>query len=496
MRILLTVALAVAVAPAGAGPARWGESQARNSSHDGWSHRSRQSNRLCRQGRGRHPRPAAIRFAVLEVLQGPVIEELRIRGRLSPTDDYNAGPPPYTFVRREGRRGDCFASSYRDGGQFLLFLKRDDAGYTRIGRLLRRSTNSCAPTVTHGSSGYGRRLRSTRPLRPERTDGGAISFATWVPSRRSSSPACPAPSTSPGPSRARRASPTAPSCWRRSPTARRRLTGVARQRRHAPHARGADALGIDIARRARRAARVDGGRGRLRAATGPLFVGNSGTTVRFLAALAALVPGEVTLVGDDAMAQAPDPRCWSTALRPARRRVRLRDRMPAADDPRWPAARRRASACAAISRASTSPALLMAAALRRRRSDVEIEGALVSRPYVDITRRMIARLRRRGRPRRRQGSPSRAGQRYHGRALRDRAGRVVRQLSVRAAAALGGAVSGAGLGRDALQGDYAFAAFLEQAGAGVTRSDDVDAGRAAGTLRGVDVDMHAHLATP
>src|ERR1700749_22481 len=37
----------------------------------------------------------------------------------------------------------------------------------------------------------------------------------------------------------------------------------------------------------------------------PLFVGNSGTTVRFLTALACLVPGSVTLVGDEAMARRP-----------------------------------------------------------------------------------------------------------------------------------------------------------------------------------------------
>src|SRR5207237_49913 len=42
----------------------------------------------------------------------------------------------------------------------------------------------------------------------------------WVPPRRSSSPACPARSTRPGPSPDRRASPTAPWSWRRWPTAR------------------------------------------------------------------------------------------------------------------------------------------------------------------------------------------------------------------------------------------------------------------------------------
>jgi 3-phosphoshikimate 1-carboxyvinyltransferase len=61
------------------------------------------------------------------------------------------------------------------------------------------------------------------------------------------------------------------------------------------------------------------------------------------------------------------------------------------------------------------------------------------------------------------------------------------QLSVRLAAALGGAV-GAGAGRDAQQGDYAFTAILERSSP-VTRGD-VHPRQRLGALRGVDVDMH------
>ena len=64
-------------------------------------------------------------------------------------------------------------------------------------------------------------------------------------------------------------------------------------------------MGIEIADAAGDTLIVRGGRARLHAPDGPLFVGNSGTTVRFLAAVAALVDGEVTLVGDDAMAKRP-----------------------------------------------------------------------------------------------------------------------------------------------------------------------------------------------
>jgi 3-phosphoshikimate 1-carboxyvinyltransferase len=58
------------------------------------------------------------------------------------------------------------------------------------------------------------------------------------------------------------------------------------------------------------------------------------------------------------------------------------------------------------------------------------------------------------------------------------------------AAALGGAVVVPGLGRDAQQGDYAFTAILEQAGAIVTRGETSTRVERLDVLRGVDVDMH------
>src|SRR5687767_8925478 len=61
-------------------------------------------------------------------------------------------------------------------------------------------------------------------------------------------------------------------------------------------------LGIDIHARDATTLVVNGGRSRLRASEQALFVGNSGTTVRFLTALACLVPGKVEFVGDGAMA--------------------------------------------------------------------------------------------------------------------------------------------------------------------------------------------------
>jgi hypothetical protein len=65
-----------------------------------------------------------IRFKVLEVLRGKVSGELVLPGVLVDTDDFNDHASPYNFVRPSGRRGSCFATSYRSGGQFLLMLKK------------------------------------------------------------------------------------------------------------------------------------------------------------------------------------------------------------------------------------------------------------------------------------------------------------------------------------------------------------------------------------
>src|SRR5262245_29244230 len=64
-------------------------------------------------------------------------------------------------------------------------------------------------------------------------------------------------------------------------------------------------LGIEVRKVSATTLEIDGGRRRLRAPKRPLFVGNSGTTVRFLTALACLVEGPVTLVGDEPMAKRP-----------------------------------------------------------------------------------------------------------------------------------------------------------------------------------------------
>ena len=246
-------------------------------------------------------------------------------------------------------------------------------------------------------------------------------------------------------------------------------------------------MGIDIEDAGPDALIVRGGRARLHAPDGPLFVGNSGTTVRFLAAIAALVDGEVTLVGDDAMAKRPiqvlvdalralgaDVTCATGCPPLTIRGGRLRGgrvRMRGDQSSQY------------------FSALLMAAGFADADLEVEIEGSLVSRPYVDITRRMIADF---------GGDVAETPAGFHvraGRTLRGRGYAIEPDASSASypfalAAALGGAVLVPGLGFNAQQGDYAFTAILEQAGAVVTRGETSTRVERLGALRGVDVDMH------
>ncbi len=71
---------------------------------------------------------STIRFRVEENIRGITVTDLVLHGYLINRDDFNDQTPPYSFVRPLGRRGSCFANSYRTGAQFLLFLKKNPAG--------------------------------------------------------------------------------------------------------------------------------------------------------------------------------------------------------------------------------------------------------------------------------------------------------------------------------------------------------------------------------
>jgi hypothetical protein len=68
-----------------------------------------------------------VRMRVEDVISGEFSDtHLAVRGYLSNDDDFNDHPAPYQFVRPGGRGGSCYANTYRQKAQFVLFLKEVD----------------------------------------------------------------------------------------------------------------------------------------------------------------------------------------------------------------------------------------------------------------------------------------------------------------------------------------------------------------------------------
>jgi len=75
--------------------------------------------------------PSTIEFKIEEKIWGVDVPNIIVlNGYLTNRDDFNEVPLPYRFVRPGGRAGSCFANSYKEGAQFLLFVKRSGSGYT------------------------------------------------------------------------------------------------------------------------------------------------------------------------------------------------------------------------------------------------------------------------------------------------------------------------------------------------------------------------------
>ena len=65
-----------------------------------------------------------IDFRTTEVLRGPWPDSVfALPGRVVDQDDFNRDEAPYGMVRPSGQRGDCFATEYRIGSEYLLMLR-------------------------------------------------------------------------------------------------------------------------------------------------------------------------------------------------------------------------------------------------------------------------------------------------------------------------------------------------------------------------------------
>lgn len=220
-----------------------------------------------------------------------------------------------------------------------------------------------------------------------------------------------------------------------------------------------------------------------------MFVGNSGTTIRFLTALVALGQGRFRLDGVERMRQRPigDLLATLNELGANARSGSNNDCPPVVVEARGLRGGK-ASIRGDISSQFLS-GLLMAAPYSEQGVDLVVEGPLVSQPYVTMTLGVMAAF----------GVDARTASlaRFHippGRY-------VAREYAIEpdasaasyfwgAAAVAGGSVTVEGLSRAALQGDVAFCDCLASMGCGVA----FEPGRitiTGGTLTGIDIDMNA-----
>lgn len=235
---------------------------------------------------------------------------------------------------------------------------------------------------------------------------------------------------------------------------------------------------------------VAGCGGKIPNATADLFIGNSGTTVRFLTAMLAACSGKFRLDGVPRMRERPIADLITTLNKLGSDvRSELDTGCPpvliAADGLRGGTANIRGDVSSQF-----LSALLMAAPYARETVNLIVDGVLVSQPYVHMTLGLMRDF----------GVDVPAGdltqfnipgsQRYRGREYHIEPDASAASYFWGAAAVSGGDVTVRGLSRDALQGDVAFVDCLAQMGCEV---QDVAGGiRVIGKkLRGVDVDMNA-----
>lgn len=236
---------------------------------------------------------------------------------------------------------------------------------------------------------------------------------------------------------------------------------------------------------------VYGGDGVIPATRAELFLGNSGTSMRFLTALAALAHGEIRLDGSERMRQRPlAPLIDGLASLGVDARSEQGNGCPPV-----------------VVRSSGLPggtitmpgdlssqyfsAVAMILPYARTRLDVAVQGDLVSKPYIDMTadtmRAFGVELGNEGYRRLSVSS----GQRYVGRAYDIEPDASAASYFFALAAVTGGSITVERLPPGSAQGDLAFVDVLEQMGCRVDRNPEDVTVTGPGQLRGVNVDMNA-----
>lgn len=248
---------------------------------------------------------------------------------------------------------------------------------------------------------------------------------------------------------------------------------------------------------------VQGKGGRFPVAEADLFVGNSGTTARFLVAAACLGQGTYRFDGVPRMRQRPiGPLLASLRLLGARFSF---EGEPECFPLTVHAAGLRGGQTELDVTASSQylTGLLMAVPYAAERVEIQLKGTLVSLPYIEMTLRMMADFgiaRDMGIPDAGHLVPDKgnyrnysipSGQKYRAQRYWIEPDASNATYFFAAAAVTGGKVRVPHLPAESLQGDVAFVDVLAQMGCEVTKTSDYIEVRGTGKLRGLDVDMNA-----
>ncbi len=250
------------------------------------------------------------------------------------------------------------------------------------------------------------------------------------------------------------------------------------------------ALGVEV-KRDGADWRVAGCGGQLRAPASALDARASGTTARFLTAAATLADGAVTIDGAPRMRERPIDDLVR-ALRELGAEIEILGERGCPPlrvaGGGLPGGRARIAADRSSQFVS---AVLLAAPYALRDVELEASGAIVSRPYIDLTLQVMDAFGARARWSGERSLRVEAGALYRARAYAVEADASAATYPMAAAAITGGRVRIDGFDPASRQPDWKLADVLAEMGCEIARSAEVLEVRGpSGALRGIEVDMN------
>ncbi len=235
---------------------------------------------------------------------------------------------------------------------------------------------------------------------------------------------------------------------------------------------------------------VVGSAGRVPACQADLFIGNAGTAARFLTAYLSLGRGEFRLDGIARMRQRPIGDLLDCL-------TRLGARFEFEVNPGCLPIRLLASGLDGGTvqiRADASSqfvsALLMIAPLTLNGVELQLLGEVVSRPYIELTCRMMEQWGASAAPVSDSLYRVAGGQHYAAQSYSVEPDASSASYFFAAGAITGGSIRIDGLSAESLQGDVGFVNVLEKMGCSAERGSDYIQLKSDGKLQGVDVDMN------